>query len=287
MRAESRHGFRGNVFDLLTHAAAKNLDKMVHQRRNVFASLPQRREQDRKNIQAIIEVAAKFVPLDHVVQIPVGRSYEPDVYLMGPSAAQPLELLLLQHAEKLWLQGQWDVAHLVEEQRPLVRHLEAADLLRDRAGKRAFFVSKKFAFQQIEWDGGAIQLDEGAPATRAEVVNCARDQLLARAGFSLDQNGGIGRRDAFDLLEYSFQSGATAYELLKPAFPRILVHASESCKTSHKWPPTGLLTVRFSANSPEPRERSGAGPRRQMVLPGTPPRPLSMPASAFLHRRAP
>ena len=45
-------------------------------------------------------------------------------------AAEPLELLLLQHAEQLGLQLQRDVADLVEEQRPLVGQLEAADLLR-------------------------------------------------------------------------------------------------------------------------------------------------------------
>ena len=44
-------------------------------------------------------------------------------------AAQALELLLLQHAEQLGLQLRRDVADLVEEQRPLVRQLEAADLL--------------------------------------------------------------------------------------------------------------------------------------------------------------
>src|SRR5260370_28302498 len=99
MRGESRHGFCGNVFDLLTYAAAKNLDKMVHQCRNVSPALPQRREQDRKKIQAIVEVAAEFIPLYHEVQIPVGRSHEPDVYLVGPSPPPPLAILFLQYAD--------------------------------------------------------------------------------------------------------------------------------------------------------------------------------------------
>jgi hypothetical protein len=46
-------------------------------------------------------------------------------------------------------------------------------------------------------------------------VNRARDQLLARSCFSLDKNGGISRRDAFDLLEDRFQRGALTYDLLE------------------------------------------------------------------------
>jgi hypothetical protein len=51
----------------------------------------------------------------------------------------------------------------------------------------------------------AIQLYEWASTTRAEIVNRACDQLFADAGFSLNQNGGIRRRDLFDLFERRFQ----------------------------------------------------------------------------------
>src|SRR5712664_2009533 len=82
--SERRHRFRRNVFDLLTHPAGINLDKMFHQRWNVFAAPPQRWQGERKHIQTIVEVAAKFVALHHVSQISVGRSYEPNVTLMSP-----------------------------------------------------------------------------------------------------------------------------------------------------------------------------------------------------------
>src|SRR6266850_5556010 len=42
IQAERGHCFSRNVFDLLTHPASINLDKMFHQRWNVFAACPQR-----------------------------------------------------------------------------------------------------------------------------------------------------------------------------------------------------------------------------------------------------
>jgi hypothetical protein len=89
--------------------------------------------------------------------------------------------------------------------------------LRYGSGERASLVTKKLAFQQIERNGSAIQLYERTPASRAEVVNCARDQLLAGACLSLDKNGGIRRRHAFDLFKHRFQSRALAYDLFESA----------------------------------------------------------------------
>ena len=95
IRDKGRHRFRRNMFNLLSHPSGINLDKMCDQCRNVFPALPQRRQRYRKHIQTIVEVAAKFVALHHVTQIPVGRSDEPNVHLMSPTAAQAFELLFL------------------------------------------------------------------------------------------------------------------------------------------------------------------------------------------------
>src|SRR6266850_2227245 len=157
---ECRHRFRRNLFDLLTHPAGIDLDKMFHQRWNVFAAPPQRWQREGKHIQTIVEVAAKFVALHHDSQIPVGRGYKPNVHLVGSGAAQALELLLLQDTQQFGLQSRRNISHLVQEERPFICQFETTNLLRDSAGKSASLVAKKFAFQEIERNGGAIQLDE-------------------------------------------------------------------------------------------------------------------------------
>jgi hypothetical protein len=55
-------------------------------------------------------------------------------------------------------------------------------------------------------------------------VNRARDQLFAGAGLSLNQNGGTGGRDTFDLFEHCFQGRTAPYDLLESALVRRLIN---------------------------------------------------------------
>ena len=137
------------MFNLLTHPATTNLDKMCHQRRNIFWACPQGWQHDRENVQPIIEVAAKFAPVHHLHQITICCRHQPDVHLISPSAAQAFELLFLQHAQQFGLQCRRYIAHLVQEERASVSQFETANLLRDRSGEGASLVAKKLTFQQI------------------------------------------------------------------------------------------------------------------------------------------
>src|SRR4029077_19761266 len=123
-------------------------------------------------------ITAKFVALHHVRQIPVGGGYQPNIYLMSPGTSQALEFLFLQNAQQFGLQSRRNVSNLVKKQRSLVGQFEAADLLRDGAGKGASFMPEEFAFQQVKWNGSAIQLYEWTAASRAQIVNRAGDQLF-------------------------------------------------------------------------------------------------------------
>src|SRR3984885_1701893 len=152
---------------------------------------------------------------------------------MGTRAAQAFKFLLLQYAQKFGLQRQGNIADLIQEKRAFVCHLETADLLRDGACESALLMAKKFAFQQIERNRSAIQFYVGAPAARADIVNRARDEFLARAGFTLEKNGGIGWCDSFDLSEDGFQRRAIAYQLLESALIMALATGLESCVSSH------------------------------------------------------
>jgi hypothetical protein len=81
-------------------------------------------------------------------------------------AAQPLELLLLQHAQHLGLRLQAHVADLVEEDRALVGLLELADLPIGGAGERALFVAEQLRLDQLVGNRGAVDLHEGPSRRR-------------------------------------------------------------------------------------------------------------------------
>src|ERR1700752_2404186 len=99
-------------------------------------------------------------------------------------------------------------------------------------------------------------------------MNRVRDQFLAGAGFSLYKNGGIRGRNPFDLFKHRFQGRTIAYHLLESALIRRSISIPESLDSSHRAPPgANALVIRLS--SPEPLERSRAGPHHQMVWRGT------------------
>ena len=65
--------------------------------------LPQRRGVDREDVQAVVEIVTEPVLFHHLDEVPVRRSHQTDVDLDRPSAADALELLLLEDAEELRL----------------------------------------------------------------------------------------------------------------------------------------------------------------------------------------
>src|ERR1017187_731110 len=106
-------------------------------------------------------------------------------------------------------------------------------------------MAKKFTLQQIQRNGSAIQLYERSSAPWADVVNCARYQLLAGAGFSLDQDGGVGGRNSFDLFEHRFQCRTVSNELFESAGTAVTVIRSDSVESFHE----NLLVSRAEVGS--------------------------------------
>ena len=104
--------------------------KIIHQQADILRPIAQRRQLDRKDIQAKIEVTAEFSILHHPRQIAMGSSYEPHIYLVSLAATQAFEFLFLQDAQKLWLQGRRNIPDFVKEESPFIGQFESAKFLR-------------------------------------------------------------------------------------------------------------------------------------------------------------
>src|ERR1700758_3404916 len=175
---ESGDGLRGNGFDVPVQSAGITLGKITHQCGNVFGALPQRRNGKRKNIQAVKEIAAEFPVLDHAGKVPVRGGHQPNVDMSRARAAESFKLLLLQNAQELRLKLGRNVCNLIEKKRTLVRQLKSPELLSDRTGKGASFVSEELGFEQSGGNGGAIDLQERTVPARAEIVKCPGGKLF-------------------------------------------------------------------------------------------------------------
>jgi hypothetical protein len=168
---------------------------------HVLDSLGQGGDEDGHNVEAVVKVLAEVAGLDLVFKVAVGGSNDAHVYLLGAGPTDPLELPLLEHAQEPGLEGQADLADLVEEEGTAVGLLETPLALGYGAGEGALLVTEKLRLQQVVWKGGAVQPDEGTARARGVVVDGVGDQLLAGAGLAADEDGGVPLCDLADLLE--------------------------------------------------------------------------------------
>ena len=109
-------------------------------------------------------------------------------------AAEPLDLPLFQHAQQLDLHVERQVADLVEEDRRVIRQLEASDLSRERAGEGALLAAEQLALDERRGNRRAVHAHHRPPAARAQLVDLGREELLAGAGLAEQQHRRVGRR---------------------------------------------------------------------------------------------
>src|SRR5712691_8273591 len=91
------------------------------------------RDGDGKHVKAVIEIHSEQSVGDQLAEILVGGGNDARVDAVSMGTAQPLELLLLQHPQKLRLQLKPNIADFIQKECAAVGRLEAADLLRDGA----------------------------------------------------------------------------------------------------------------------------------------------------------
>src|SRR5260370_32792911 len=138
----SIHRFRRDDNDLTIIPLSELLHEVTNQQRDIFPSLSQRGNSDRKHIQPVVQIRSKFLLIDHGFQIAIRGSNQPSICLQGARAAKTLELPLLQDAQKLRLKLQRYFTDFIEEDSSTVRQLEASHALANRAREGALLVSE-------------------------------------------------------------------------------------------------------------------------------------------------
>ena len=138
---------------------------------------------DGKDVQSIVEILAETPSLDFFFESAIGGGDDANVGSACLGLADPLELTLLQNAEKLALHLEWNLGDLVEEQRALIGELEPADTVLDRPGERTLHMTEELTLEQFSGDGRAVHLDERLVTAAAQCVDRPRNDLLAGPRF--------------------------------------------------------------------------------------------------------
>ena len=130
----------------------------------------------------------------------------------GALAADALEVLILQKAQELGLQGRRQVGDLVEENGAAVGRLEPARLVLDRAGERAAHVPEQLALEQFFGERGAIDDDERLVLAGAPSMDLAGDDVFAGAALAREQDGRVAGGGLAGSLEQALHRGALRVE---------------------------------------------------------------------------
>jgi hypothetical protein len=112
------------------------------ERRNVFATIAQRRHGDREDIEPVEQIRPESSVFDHLREIAMCCRDQADIGSYCLCAAQPLELVFLEDTEEFGLHFLRNVADLIKEKGASVGEFEAADPLGDGAGKGPALVAE-------------------------------------------------------------------------------------------------------------------------------------------------
>ena len=174
--------------DMAPMTATEMAQKVAHQQRNIFASLPQWRQVNREHIQPIEQVLAKTASLHFVAQVKVGRGDNPHIHLNGRSATYPFNFTFLQGAQDLALRTEAQGGNFVEEQCPAMGALKASGTRTLSARKSTALDPKQFGLHQVLRQGGAVEGHQRHVRTSAGLIQRAGEQLFADPRLTCQQH---------------------------------------------------------------------------------------------------
>ena len=168
---------------------------MFGQGQDVGGALAQGGDLDGEHAEAEVEVFAEGAGGDRAGEVGVGERNQARVDGERFVAAEAFKAALFEHAQKFGLRGRGEGGDFVENDGAGAGHLQAAELAIDGSGEGAALVAEKFRFDQFLRQAGAIDFQVGRVASRAELVDEAREMVFARAALAGDEQSGGGVGD--------------------------------------------------------------------------------------------
>ncbi len=198
--------------------------EVLRQHRDLFRPLPEGRDHDLDDIQAVVEIFPEATCRHRLLEILVGRSQHPHVDLHGGAAADPGELTVLEHVEQLALERGVQVPDLIEKDGSAIRGLELADLELVGAGEGPALMAEQLALEELARHRGTVDLDEGARLAHRRVVDRPGDDVLSGTRLAADEHGDVDAGGLLDDLPHlGHPSAPPETDLLAQPVPRLVV----------------------------------------------------------------
>src|SRR4029077_7331874 len=168
----------------------------------VFATVSQWRDDERHGGDAGVQIFAGKFFANALRKIAIGGDDDANVDFDGLCSANAFETTFLENAQQFGLAGQGELANFIEKKRAALGHFASVGFAVVGSGEGAAFVAKEFVLDEAFGDGGAVQGDERLLAAIGKVMNGASEEFLAGAAFAEKKHGGVGWRDALQLVAH-------------------------------------------------------------------------------------
>src|SRR5580698_3841587 len=154
---------------------------MAEQQRDFGGALAQRRNENRENIETIVEVFAEAAGLHGFLNVHDGGGENAIVFFDHVTTTETRVLMILEDVEKLGLEVRAHLGDFVEEDRALVGEFEFTGLGAVGSGEGALFESEEFRFEEFFADA-AFTAYEDRNIDRRDLQNLLADANHLRAG---------------------------------------------------------------------------------------------------------
>src|SRR6266851_2403416 len=187
--------------------ACEALQEHFGQENSVVLPFAQRRKIDRQDIEPEQEVPTKMAASYKVSEVRVARRYDPYVGVAHHRAAHGTIFEILEETQQRDLRLRGQHFDLVQEQGSSFCFRDQASPGIASVGERSPSMAEQLALDQAIGQRAAVDGDEWKIPARAQVVDGARDQLLAGPGFALEENRRVTTGKALCQFKYVQERG--------------------------------------------------------------------------------
>ncbi len=197
---------------------ASALYEGVRERKHVLAPLAQRGYFDGEHLQPEVEVLAEGSLAHHLDQIAVRGRDDAHVDALALRTADAADLVVLEHAQELYLHSERDLPDLVQQQASTARCLDESLLVPVRSCERAPDVAEELGLEKLLGQRRAVHSHE-LPACAAGVrVDVTGHALLPRPALAGEKHGSIRLCNALGQRENIAHGPASSDEVAVQGF---------------------------------------------------------------------
>src|SRR5262249_41823158 len=164
-------------------------DGVVDQRADLFAAIAKRRHVEMNHFDPVEQILAEMAGRDALAQVPIGgrddSHVDPALRLVAPDG---LHLAGFDEPEELRLHPQAHLTNFVQEDRALVRHLQAPGPIAIGAGETTLRVAEELGFEERFRKSGAVHGDERTCGAGRSRMHVARDKVFPDAALAGDED---------------------------------------------------------------------------------------------------